>query len=363
MSTPERAPTSLLHLPPEIRRHIFIIFFRSFVLSGDGRDEPEHERQPPWPLAILSACRLTYREAEPLVLPNARVSCQGNADLLRTLSRIGPARIPQLRHLILTHDPVAFRFDGWKPEDGVPDEGEDEYEYWVKDEGEDEGEGENEDEDEIKSGDERGGYAEDGSYVRWFNAGALLGLFPGLQLDLLEVYSGRFSDAVTEWDNTETFGSLLEADGYRRLLIYASAGGNGAWRDGDFSRWERVIDGKFRPHDGWKVEFDLGSPEWQEYFVLRLEGAGITVVGTGAGGGEDDPDVILDRGAADFAVKPGDTKSLRCIETSDEIFGRSFYKEASDALRKLFRENSWEAIEAMEGFDVNYGDEAYGGWM
>lgn len=71
------------------------------------------------------------------------------------------------------------------------------------------------------------------------------------------------------------------------------------------------------------------------------------------GGGydsEDNVDIVTKRGNADFVVKPDD-RVLRCIERENEEESPLFFKRTSDALKKLFKEKSWEAVKAMDGFD------------
>lgn len=83
------APTSLLDLPPELRRDIFIFLFRSTTI----RSIEASRRRPKNTLAILLVCRQLYAEAAPLALPNVRVCCYQNHELLDTRFRIGPERI------------------------------------------------------------------------------------------------------------------------------------------------------------------------------------------------------------------------------------------------------------------------------
>lgn len=59
---------------------------------------------------------------------------------------------------------------------------------------------------------------------------------------------------------------------------------------------------------------------------------------------EDRADIVVNRGDADFVVKPDDNRVLRCIE-------RDSNDDASDALKNLFKTNSWKTIQAMDGFD------------
>ena len=386
-------------------------------------------------LAILSVCRQLYREAEPLVLPNVHVRCGSNAAMVKTLLRIGPERITQLRHLIVLHVPMGVElrpktggsraeaaadddhggeekedlveaFDGIAEEEEVLDEN---LEY-IGEEGDglgedleiigEEGDGLDEDLDGDGNGNGDGG-EEDGSdhdaeeqsdeddedpdyvwgpwtngipkYVRHFHVGALLGLFPGLQLDLLEVFGGTGGGPWTPLQTTDCLGSLLEADGYRRLWMEATDGDGDWWSSGrtaSVARWKRSIEKRIRPYGG-SVTFRLREWEWEERdtesFWVMAKKFGITL--TQAQEEDDDAPckssweacrsgheseeaagIVVDRGDAEYVVKE-DERLLRCIDREDEGETKAFYKRASDGLRKLFRENSWEAIRDMPGFD------------
>ncbi|SPO00342.1 uncharacterized protein DNG_03187 [Cephalotrichum gorgonifer] len=337
---------SLLNLPPEIRREIFIHLFRSTTLCmGPGcpardPDDWEHRLAVPW------TCRQIYSEATPLVLPNVRLYCRGNDAMMNTLTLIGPERISQLRHLILSHIPIGFRLD--PSAEGLQDE--------------------------------------DGG-MRFFHAGSLLGLFPGLRLDLLEVFCGVGGGPYTGNQTTDCFGSLLEADGYRRLWMHATTGDSDAWihTTSVEDTWREAIDRKFRPNtgSGWKIQIRLQSWEWDERerdsLWTSARDAGITLVqpveqddynyGREDSEGhlcEEHADIIVDRGdGVDSSVKQGDDSVLKCIQLDEDGDTPESFKKASDALRKLFRENSWESIKAMDGYDdgtVNTwheGDRAY----
>lgn len=348
MST-DPSQTTLLGLPAELRRHIFIKFFRSVTLRAWYSEND---------LAILRVCRQIYHEAAPLVLPNAPVRCCRNADVINTLARLGPTRITQLRHLIVYHCPVGFSFPDGEDYLAVTDEND-------HDSDEDgNADDENPQEDYNSNGDS---FVSDYDHsTRYFHLGAVLALFPGLQLDLLEVFWWTERNPYTGLQTTDCFGSLLAADGYRRLWMEAS-GFDGAWADTSSTRkWKDTIATNFRPHTGWIVRIKLIDDEWTYYFKEgfwnRAEDAGFILVRddfTGSGPddqhgyeNEDDADIVVGRGDADIVVKPDDGRVLRCIERRDGG-GQSpmFFKAASDALKKLFKENNWEDIQKIDPFD------------
>lgn len=347
----------LLDLPPEIRQDIFINLFRSATIRTDKRDGND--------LAVLRVCRHIYNEAAPLVLLNVRIFCDGNAGVIDTLSRMSPAQITQVRHMIVHTCPVGFKLfsgamDGIPQEDHAPNENTN-----------------NED-----SSDPEG---DDG--IRYFHLAAVLGLFPGLQLDLLQVFNGIGGTPYTGHQTTDGFGYLLEADGYQRLWMHATAGEGDAWLDIPSTRqWEKTIMAKFKPHTGWTVRIKLPEFEWESIpesdMWKRAQSASFTLVEDTKSSDdeeeeeeeyedgyecEDHADILVNRGDADIVVKPDDDENqlLRCIARGEEEESPEFYKMASDALKKLFKDNSWETIKSMDGFDdgsaddYDFGDVAY----
>ena len=331
----ESAPPLFFRLPLEIRQDIYIHLFRSVIVPNRLNVTDD---DPAYPLNILYVCRRTYLEAHGLVLPNVPVFCDGNDDMLHTLNSIGPARIPQLRHLILRFSPLGFRFEKEAGPSGADtSDGEDEL----------------------------------GDTTRYFHAGALLSLFPGLQLDLLEIFNAMGGSWETGRQNTDCFGSLLEADGYRRLWMRTIPGMSGPWQDmSSASRWKAAIERQLKPNPGWRAKIRLDDDNWRSKDNSRLwltaHDAGITLARMYGSGEEDDGyeslgeegdevdlchgsekfvDIIIDRGhGADFTVKSDDDRVLICIEQHAGVHHPLFFKEASDALRKLFRENSWKTI-------------------
>lgn len=360
MSTRPNEP-SLLDLPPELRRDIFLRLFRSTTIYSDK-----------YALAILRVCRQIYHEAEPLALPNVRVYCNGNAHLIDTLTRMGPAHITRLRHLVVSHCPVGFKLfpRGERSQPGARDPSlAEDYDS-------------DSDSDGRAATNWRNG-------IRYFHLGAVLALFPGLQLDLLEVFSGLSGGPYTGFQTTECFGSLLEADGYRRLWMEATPGDGDAWVDTPETmlKWEDAIMAKFKPCTKWMVRIRLDEWHWEclhdsdeDDFWKMARNAGFTLEqclededdedtwNKDGHDSEDTADIVVDRGDADFVVKPDDNRVLRCIARSEDDDSPSYFKSASDALKNLFKVYSWETIQAMDGFDNgsidswNGGDVVYAMW-
>ncbi|PGG98164.1 hypothetical protein GX51_06951 [Blastomyces parvus] len=444
----------LLGLPPEIRLLIFTYCLRSVRIRKESPRLSSHNAEKD-PLAILLVCRQIYHEARPLVLPNVQLFCYRNAAVIDTLTKMSSTQVSQLRHMVVHHCPVGFNLSSMgldlKEEttsvtsdldnddsysygedtiellnnEDISDEDmsdedindkdindedmsdediiellneedvsdEDMNDEHINDEdinGEDINDEGIDDEDiiELLNDDEQ----EEDVPIIYFHLGAILGLFPGLQLDILEVFCGVGAGPYSGFQTTDCFGSLLEADGYRQFWMRANEGDGGAWISTPCTlEWKHCIATRFKPYNG-RVQIKLDRYEWSEMvkpipiarrsyyddpFWQRAKEAGITFVkesdfpddfdeeydteeddeyedgrsiyGHSSG---DVAGIVVDRGDADFAVKKDDDRVLRCIERNETRKERSaFMKSASDALRKLFKENSWEAIQAMDGFD------------
>ena len=68
---------------------------------------------------------------------------------------------------------------------------------------------------------------------------------------------------------------------------------------------------------------------------------------------EDAATIVRKRGeTADIAVKPDDGRVLRCIEWYGlDTTPEPFFEKVSEALRKLFKEDGWEHIKAMDNYE------------
>lgn len=358
---------NFLDLPPEIREKVFLLYFRSVTIVRGI--QTNHGQGSETPLAILQACRQIYHEAAPLVLPNTHVFCKGNAAVIDVLGRLSPAQITQIRHLIVHHCPIGFKlFPNIRDSQIGPANGNLQQNHNPDDISDIMG-GANHHEDEFGNG------------VRYFHLGEILELFPGLQLDLLEVRVGDTRGGTfISHQIIDCFGSLLEADGYRRLWVdkTPSDGSEGYWPATTSSwRWKRAVDTKFKPHASSMIQIQLRPTEWEQWdrrqVLHNAVDAGITLVEAAwdrckkkkeGHGREEDADFIIDRGDANFIVKPDSDRVLRCIERyhyHDET--PDFLKRASDALRKLFRENSWDTIKAMDGFNDGANDDGEAAYL
>ncbi|PKY00475.1 hypothetical protein P168DRAFT_68457 [Aspergillus campestris IBT 28561] len=78
--------------------------------------------------------------------------------------------------------------------------------------------------------------------IQYFHLGAVLGLFPGLQFDLLKVFNGVGSGPDTSVHTTDCFSSLLAADDYRKLWMVPAGGDEGPWLDSPcIEEWKAII--------------------------------------------------------------------------------------------------------------------------
>lgn len=96
--------------------------------------------------------------------------------------------------------------------------------------------------------------------------------------------------------------------------------------------------------DDWRTAWDLGVT----FSAYDESGDDRKADGFGS---YDAAGMVVDRGStADYVVK-ADDRLLRCIDADFGGETEAHYKTTSDGLRRLFRENTWEAIKAMHGFD------------
>ena len=377
-------PTSFLDLPLELRHEIYLLHFQSIMIFSKDRSE-QH-------LAIMRTCRQVYHDTAPLAIPNLVVYCHSSAAMIECFVKLGPERITQLRYLIVKHLPMAFQLDPTAKatqSDAVS--------RFIRRKAA-----------ELKDGgnaapwsDSDHSVASISDTVRYFHIGSLLGLFPGLQLDLLELEWDAEGLGFNGEQNTDCFGTLLDADGYRWLgmdgRMDGLSGDSEPWTElPSVKGWKSSFERGFRPHGG-GVTIRLPGCEWKDMdtrnYWLDAKDAGITLAraacdpGAEADGcpgeeedgcegehsyeGEDEPHITMHRGdTADVAVKADDDRVLRCVGTSNLPDGPGYMKGASDGLRKLFRENSWEAIKAMDGYDdccasivFGVGTRAYSDWL
>lgn len=59
----------------------------------------------------MRTCRQVYHDTTPLAIPNLVVNCHSSAAMIECFVKMGPERITQLRHLVVTHLPMAFQLD------------------------------------------------------------------------------------------------------------------------------------------------------------------------------------------------------------------------------------------------------------
>ena len=363
-------------------------------------------------LAILQVCRLIYQEAEPLAIPNLRVECNGNADVIDVLSKMSPVQITQLRCLRVWHFVVGFKLfshdrdfesdaseGGAQGEDGS-DDGMLNYEMTGSEGGLSDLRSTNDQNSQrvsLEGGVQGGDGSDDGNElyesgredmrstsdddddddddvptegVRYFHLGAIFELFPGLQLDLLRVHSGVSGGPYTAIHTSHCFKSLLAADGYRRLWMDATTGDSDPWGDIlSLETWRDNIITRFHSCSNWRVRLQVPSyadyrvdqlrqtKEWESIQAGRID----LIINEDSDESDSDSDfdpdhegtveIVIDRGDANVAVKRDGSPVLKCAcPYSSGPRSPKFYDEASDALRKLFQENSWETIKAMDGF-------------
>lgn len=334
---------SLLGLPREVRDLIYTTLFRSLVFdannphpsSGDDDSSPDQR------LAILRVCRQVHEEASPLVLRHIRLCCSSAVDMLRALMAMSPAQIRQLKHLRVDYDMLRLNVPR---QQGQDDDG-------------DEGEG-----DPTPHG---------------FHVPALLGLFPGLELDLLELADGMHGGlgAFESYHAADLISSLLRAKGGYREARAVFTGLNcvfpGSFADHSqesfradaeavLDAWAGLIREKFRPRQGWAVEmyFDDERGADEGYWDRHRE-AGFTLLEgleerdearrdeSGEGGDEMRCwNFRVCRGEGPCAVPEGDEEVLEGVQAHPLTAGE--LRAASGYLRGLVGEGDWAKIEQAQ---------------
>ncbi|KKZ60547.1 hypothetical protein EMCG_04784 [[Emmonsia] crescens] len=188
---------------------------------------------------------------------------------------MSPTQIKELRHMLVRHRPIGFNLFPVSGASRPKATGRELLRLYGSQDSNtsdssgselDGDDGDNED-DEVDGDDKQDKYDPyDPAYngVRYFHLGALISLFPGLQLDRLEVFSGMSAGSASGHQNTDCFGTLLEADSYRRLWMRAAEGDGSAWTDTpSIRKWEDTIKTKFKPYNGWKVRIKVRCNEWE----------------------------------------------------------------------------------------------------
>lgn len=99
---------------------------------------------------------------------------------------------------------------------------------------------------------------------------------------------------------------------------------------------------------GREVELRLGSYNWDDHdwdnYGIKAEDRV----------NEGEPDINIDRGEADYTVKGTGDDVLKCCRGLLVMDALGHFQRASDSLRKLFREHSWETIRKMDGYNANH---------
>lgn len=344
-STP---PCSLLGMPREVRDLIYTALFRSLVFDANDPQLVGDDSGPDQRLAILRVCQQVYAEASPLVLPHVRICCSNALDMLRALMAMSPAQIRQLKYLRVDYD--MLRLD-------VPRQGQEE--------------------------EQDGETAQHG-----FHVGALLGLFPGLELDLLELTDGM-DDCISAYEThhpAELILSLLRAPGGYREVRAAFDGlfcvfpgsfedhSQESFRDDApemLDAWAELIRTRFRPRPGWAVElyYNEQAPADEGYWDRHRE-AGFTLR-EGLDARDDARRVVIGeggdemrcwnfracRGEGPCAVPEGDEEILECVLAE----GRSLdeLRAVSNYLRGLVRDGDWARIKELQEDSGMSGDGPY----
>ncbi|KAK8005948.1 hypothetical protein PG991_012245 [Apiospora marii] len=232
------SPFHFLRLPREIRNLIYVSLFRELVFDRNNpKTRPNKEKKQLDPrLALLHVCRQIHAEASPLVLRHATICCSDASDMLRCLMSLNPAQIRQLKYLNVCYSIVCFNLPDHVADEDVNEEWENGSDYEPDLERE----------------------------VRGYHVGALLGLFPGLALDLLVLEDGM-SAGLSAWEaahGPDLVASLLRADGFREVRVDMRAAA-------DAFTGQRRTEGET---SGGVKEFEAYAPSWAESIRARFRG-------------------------------------------------------------------------------------------
>ena len=329
--------SNFLLLPREIRHQIYVSLFSDLVFDRNNPHDCYFDRNKKRGLdprlAILHVCRQIYAEASPLVLRHVKICCMDASDMLRCLMAMNPEQIRQLKYLNVCYSIVCFKLPCFQV-------------------------------DNLASASEQK-YRTSG-----FHVGALLGLFPGLQLDLLVLEDGMDAglDRYEACHGSDLIESLLQADGFREVraniraaddafLGESQRGRTSGWlKDpGNYlPKWEESIRTRFRGRPGWSVELYINEAECPDEHWGDFRNAGVTLldglderVEVGYERSENSCFVAGDywsfracRGKGPFATTQDNDRVLGCISDYFEDAGplsAEGVKEASDRRRELFR--------------------------
>ncbi|KAK8093328.1 hypothetical protein PG997_000013 [Apiospora hydei] len=220
--------------------------------------------------------------------------------------------------------------------------------------------------------------------ARGFHVGALLGLFPGLELDLLVLEDGM-SSGLSGYEaahGPDLVESLLQADGFREVRANIRAaedafagnrrmdgtrGGCGKDFDDYGSSWAESIRTRFRGRPGWSVDLYVEEAACPSVHWDGFRDAGVTVRDgleqrQDAGLEESEDRCFLAENYWTFRACRGDGPVAVPDAGRDRVLGCIGYyfqeegplsdeevKGASDGLRQLFRDRNYaQIVEAEE---------------
>lgn len=369
---PSTTQCSLLGLPREVRNLIYTAYFQTLVFDGAESQAGDETGARDTRLALLYACRQIHEEASPLVLRHVRICCIGASDMLRVLMALSPAQVRQLKYLRVDCTMLCLDLP---PEPSSPPSSSSSSAPVA---GDGDGDG------------EANTAADPAPYG--FHVGALLGLFPGLALDRLDLtdgFNGGLS-AYSAYHGPDLLASLLRADGYREARIalwnlhncfpgtFADRGQESFRADAraELDAWAALLRTRFRPRPGACVElyFDETADADAGYWARHRE-AGFTLREGLEARDEARRDVLGDgdgelshwnlricRGAGPCEVREAaegeDEEVLECVQSHP--MDAAELRDVSRHLRRLCKEADWATIDRAQEASGMYIDGPYG---
>lgn len=313
-------PPTFLGLPREMRDHIYTELFRSLTFSSA---DPQHRCEGSacnTGLAILFANHQIHAEASPLVLRYARFHCSDIKDMLRFLMSLSPMQIGKLRHLRVGWTSFCLQQASSQKPFTAP-------EHFP------------------------------------FSISTALQLFPGLQLDLLELYQLPQAAENRDTRGLELINHLLKTEGFREVQVFLSRPLCLLPNSWDahrilqtFASWKSVIRARFRPRPGGSVDLFIGENADDNCWT-RYKSAGFTLWKN-----------TYVRGALQSDGTKNESWNIRvrrgrgpCVVHDDQVLnsagtpslGPRKVREVSDHLRWLFKKSNRSLVSQVGlGFDL-----------
>jgi hypothetical protein len=199
----------LLSIPIELRLAIFNFYFRSVTVRRGCKKHAAGERRS-YHTSILTSCRQIYAESVPLLVERIALDFDCSLCLMHTLRLLTSEQISGLREIRIRYDMGRIT---------LPGRGRGMYCFAVR----------------------------------------LLGIFPGIRLDRLEIYDCRLKE-ITDWNLNEGPASFLAMSGWKEMHLVAPSPFSHRWlKASNWRSWYEALE-----------ERESGHPVEMQVFVAEL---------------------------------------------------------------------------------------------